>query len=84
MGIKGTTWNKIISALKVLANFSAWSKANLATSEPSNGTKIFLYIPHLPLAFLTIYINFTSARQLEIEAIGNFYEMGNILLKIPI
>jgi hypothetical protein len=47
MGIKGTTWNRMISASKVLANFSAWPKADLANSEPSNGTKIFLYIPHL-------------------------------------
>jgi hypothetical protein len=64
MGIKGTTWNKIISASKVLANFSAWSNANLAKSEPSKGTKIFLYIPHLPQSiFYPIYINFSLAWQ---------------------
>jgi hypothetical protein len=48
MGIKGTTWNRIISASKDFANFSASPKAFFANSEPSNGTKIFLYIPHPP------------------------------------
>jgi hypothetical protein len=38
----------MISASKALANFSASSKAVFANSDPSNGTKIFLYIPHLP------------------------------------
>jgi hypothetical protein len=44
MGIKGTTWNRMISALKNFANFSASSRALFANAEPSNGTKIFLYI----------------------------------------
>jgi hypothetical protein len=44
MGIKGTTWNRMISALKNFANLSASSRAFFANAEPSNGTKILLYI----------------------------------------
>jgi hypothetical protein len=52
----------MISAPKQFAKLSASPKAFLANSEPSNGTKIFLYIPHLLGYILKPFISILLCR----------------------